>query len=473
VRDDASGAGVDVGDLVSFTVSDVVDSEGRLEVGGFNTLSITGSGDVSTLVQNFENDAALVSGIADRESELQRTEVTLLADVASNAGAGFLKGAAATTAISAAPTGITLRLAPSLAQAAGFTAGCKVTVESPLGHTNFGTDEVQVTAWELSQITGVNECLAVVESAVPTSATEVVVTFSRAVDAASVLANGSQFEIIGDVADIAVTAATVDGNTVTLTTEAQTSGEDYLLQVGTTVLDIFGSLYDEDNADALFLGFADPAALLVNEIAPNLANNCDLVELLVTAPGSLGAIIAAGRDNNNLAPTALPPITVAAGDLVVLHFGADSATCNPNNETFETAKGQFTGAGDFANAFDVYVVGALTGTNGIITLTTGAVTLDAVPYANNVVAGAGCGSGGASRTSFDAAVAAGAWLTAAGGVPVTPSSNDNYCVDSAGGSTFSTALSGNSAQRTSQTDTNTRNDFAMVPGTFGALNAGQ
>jgi hypothetical protein len=457
---------VAVGEVASFTATELIDVEGRREVSAFTDLVSGGVGVVAA--QDFSNDADLVTGIADREAELHQTTVTLSEALTRNAGTGFRKGNATTAALTVAPTGVTLRMPITLIDDADLRAGCVVTVRAPMGRATFATTEAQVTAWEASQVVELDQCLASVAGAAAVDVTTVAVDFSRAVDPASVLANGSQFEIAG----LTVTGAAVNGRRVTLTTAAQTGGTAYTVEVASTVLDIFGSLYDESASTADFTGFQEPATLLVNEVHPNLANGCDLVELLVTAPGTLSGISIAGRAGD-IASQGLPSVTVATGDLIVIHANTASTTCNPAQTTFETAVGQFTAATDFAGAFDIYVAGTLTGTNGAIILSTAAGIMDAVPYANNTNAGNACSSGGASRTSFDGIVAAGEWLTAAGGTPVTPSSNDNYCVDSAGGQTFGTASTGLSLQRLNRVDTDRRTDWTMANGTVGSLNAGQ
>jgi hypothetical protein len=348
-----------------------------------------------------------------------------------------------------------------------FRAGCIVTVRAPLGRATFQATEAQITAWETAHITAVEGCVARVQGGAATNATTIALTMSRAVAADSVLANGSQFQIAG----LAVTAAAVSGRVVTLTTAAQTPGASYSVTVAPSVLDIFDDAFDATTTTVAVSGYQVPAAVLINEVHPNLTSSCDLVELLVTQAGTLEGLSIEGRDDGDIPVQALPPIVVGVGDLVVIHLNGESATCNPAGSTFETAVGQFATTANFSAAFDVYLEGTLTGTNGVVMVSNTAGIVDAVPYAST--AGDACNSGAASRTAFDLIVAASHWVTAEGSAPTTPSTNTNFCVDSAGGSTFATGVTGNSLQRLNRQDANRRTDWSVVPGTMGAINDGQ
>jgi hypothetical protein len=262
--------GVEAGDVVDFTALSVGSQDGLLAVLTLEGLEVTGT--TTATAQDFSADAALVSGVADRESELARVTLTLTADPTANSG-GARKGAASTAG------GTTPTFRHFNATAAGLRSGCIVTVESPLGR--FG-DEVQVTAWDLSQIVAVDQCLASVETATALDATTVQVTFDRAVDASTVAADGAGFSIAG----LAVSAAVATGNIVTLTTAPQTPDTAYTVEVSTRVLDVFGSLFDEDASTATFTGFrpaqgcpAVGGGVFISEVADPVASNGRFVEL--------------------------------------------------------------------------------------------------------------------------------------------------------------------------------------------------
>jgi hypothetical protein len=94
-----------------------------------------------------------------------------------------------------------------------------------------------VSAWDAGGVS-ISACPGTtLVSAVPTGNTTVTLTFSSALDAASVLANGSQFTL--DNGGV-VTAAAASGSTVTLTVNALADG-DYTVTVGAGVLDAGGA----------------------------------------------------------------------------------------------------------------------------------------------------------------------------------------------------------------------------------------
>jgi endonuclease G len=86
--------------------------------------------------------------------------------------------------------------------------------------------------------------------ATATSATSLVLTFSRHILAASIAADGSQFTFDHG---LTASAATVSGRTVTLTTSAQDSATAYTLAIGSTVTDLQGTAIA--SGTAAFPGF--------------------------------------------------------------------------------------------------------------------------------------------------------------------------------------------------------------------------
>ena len=90
-----------------------------------------------------------------------------------------------------------------------------------------------------------------VVSATATSATAVDVLFSANLDPASVQTNGSQFTISG----LSVSSASVNGNTVSLLTGAQSTGTPYTVIVADTVRDVDGGTLDPNADFAIFNGY--------------------------------------------------------------------------------------------------------------------------------------------------------------------------------------------------------------------------
>jgi hypothetical protein len=277
VRDNTNAANVSAGDVVSFTVTETLLSEGRPEVKTFTGLTTSRTVPVDALAQDFGADAALVTGINDRAAELQRTTVTVTEDVTRIAGGAFRKANATTTALAA---GVTLRLAPAVLADAAIRSGCAVTVVAPLGHTNLGADEAQVTAWELQQIVDVASCTAGVATTAVAGNT-LTLDMARRVDATTLAGNGSQFAVSQGGMPVAVSAATVDGRRVTLTTaQTLTFGT---VTIAATLKDAFGDAFD--TAPAAF-GAAPPAAcpatgggLFISEVGDTLNAAGKFVEL--------------------------------------------------------------------------------------------------------------------------------------------------------------------------------------------------
>ncbi len=107
--------------------------------------------------------------------------------------------------------------------------------------------------------------------AAATAATTVTVTFTRNIDMASVMTDGSQFTIVDDATPtpntLAVTAAAVSGMVVTLTTAAQTPGTMYTVTVLNTVTG--GGAPVVAPLSGSFLGFTPAAGanhLVINEV---------------------------------------------------------------------------------------------------------------------------------------------------------------------------------------------------------------
>ncbi|AKF10235.1 hypothetical protein DB32_007384 [Sandaracinus amylolyticus] len=157
------------------------------------------------------------------------------------------------------PTGVTIG---GVEQTVSASTETSITIDAVAATTPTGTQPVLVTTADGTSPSfdvTVLEPLAVVMAAGPT-ATSVVVTFSREVDAASV--DAASFTIDG----LTVSAASASGAMVTLTTSAQTPDADYTVEVAADVTDTFGNgLTGENEAD--FTGFA-PTVPVISSIAP-------------------------------------------------------------------------------------------------------------------------------------------------------------------------------------------------------------
>ena len=138
------------------------------------------------------------------------------------------------------------------------------------------------------------------------------------------MADGSQFTFDNG---LVASAATVSGRTVTITTGAQAVGTSYIVTVANTVTDLQGSALATPNT-ATFAAFQQPASVKLNELNAHIGGACDLVELRVTASGTLDGIQVLERTS---VVHTFAPLEVQKNDIIVLHFG--NAACNPGTST--------------------------------------------------------------------------------------------------------------------------------------------
>ena len=136
--------------------------------------------------------------------------------------------------------------------------------------------------------------------AAATSATTVTVTFTRPIDMTSVQANGSQFTIVDDATptpnELAISAASVSGMVVTLTTDPQLAGEMYTVTVENTVTDTNGTPLGAP-LSAAFLGFSAVPAdhLVINEIDYDQNGSPDNAEFIEIYNPTASAISLVGK----------------------------------------------------------------------------------------------------------------------------------------------------------------------------------
>jgi hypothetical protein len=153
-----------------------------------------------------------------------------------------------------------------------------------------------------------------------------------------VLSNGSQFTFTGGLSAI---SATVSSREVRLTTPFQSAGLSYQVTVATSVKDTNGTALDSTATTAAFFGYQTPAKLLVNEVNPNITGGRDLVELFVVTGGSVNQMTLV-VDGTTAPLATLPNVTVAAGDIIVVHLAPSSTPDAPASET--TSKSQYARA---------------------------------------------------------------------------------------------------------------------------------
>ncbi len=450
-----------VGDTVDFTITQMGSTAGArraVSISGFSR-SATGT-DVGTLSKNVTNSSDLVSNNGAYDAELIDLSGTIAGSFGS-AGNGFVSARIDTAGLSNTP-GFDLRLPATLRDELDLQTGCSFTVDdSPLLPFNA---LAQVTLWDAADIQLIDCPAPKLTDAFAFGATTVILTFDRRIESSSVDPDGSQFTVSNG---LAVTNASVSGRQVTLTTSAQVPGTSYTVSVAATVTDLLGEPMDPDEDTALFTGFIQPANLVLNEVAPNITSSKDLVELRATSAGTVNGLTL----NSRPTPTTLatfPNVTVAAGDLIVVHLNA--AADLPSSET--TTKNQHP-SGSFPAAYDGAwdFLGGTTGitySNRVLSIEREGFLLDGVPFAQPSLQSPPTGF----PAELQALQALSHWLPAdCGGIACTynsaPTAQD-VSVDWTGAGTTAT---GNTVSRKPIGDTNQKTDWNTPgPGSMGAPN---
>ena len=454
-----------VGDRVRFTVT-AMDTIASLRdataISGFQRTA-TGQ-DVGGLLADVTSSTDLVSNLDGYESELVKLDATV-AGAFGSAGVGHSSAPIDTTGITGDLT-LRLRIPTALENDLGLVTGCDVRLEAGPMWRSGGV--AQPSAYVASDLTVLSCPGPTVTSAVATSVTAVTVTFSRPINPATVLTDGSQFT-----ADNGLTfsAAAVSGNTVTLTSSTQTPGTGYTVTVANTVQDNYGGgLAIPDSAT--FSGFVQPAVLRLTEINPNITSSHDLIELQALSAGTLDGIRIEQVGSTVETLITMPSTTVASGDLIVVHLVPSGVVgIAPSSET--TSKTEFPAAGFSANydgAWDLLggTIG-LTFSNRVIRVVdaTNAIQ-DAVPFVLTTSASPPA----AFPANLQALQTAGLWLPAdCGGSPCTYLTTPSAIAVSVPYDGAGNTATGNSVQRKPATDTNQNSDwYAAGAQTFGAAN---
>ena len=455
-----------VGDRVTFTITTMGTVGGLRVASAITGLTVLSSGNaVAPLAQNVSAATDLVTGLDGYESELIDVTGTVAAGFVGS-GTGFERATFSTAGVSG-DSNLQLRVAATLRDGLDLAAGCQVTLDDvPVSRFNAAAQLPANLAGDLT----VSGCPApTVLTAIAPSATQVQLTFSRRIQPASVLADGSQFTFDGG---LTASAATVSGRTVTVTTSAQTGGITYLATIGAGLTDLQGTALSVP-ASASFTGFQVLAVARINELNAFINGGCDLIELRVVSGGVLTGFRLLERDTATL--LTFPTMTVATNDLIVVHINGASATCNPGASPNETTSvnqhPSATFAANFDTAYDLYSTDTgLTDTDNVFTLYDNlGVIVDAV-FASNDPAGPTAATG----TEVQAALvgAAAQWS------PMLASYIDTVfrtnAVDDLNAT--GTAAAGTSIQRLDNTDDNNVGDWSTGAGpasTWGAINAGQ
>jgi len=380
----------------------------------------------------------LPANLANYESELISVSGTLrtpftgsgTAHVSSNLG----------TAATPNGTNVQMRLPTTLQEQLDLSAGCNVTVQSPLWRFNTAA---QPPAYTTNDITVLSCPAPKVLSATATSPTSVRVRFDRLIDPASVQANGSQFTFNNGLSAIDATAQTRE---VLLNTVAQTGGQSYTVTVAPSVRDTRGTSVDATANTATFAGYQAPATLRITEVSANITNGRDLVELYVVQGGNVGNFTLVLNTSTVLAT--LPNVQVATGDVIVVHLAPDAATNGdaPSSET--TSKNQYpqaTYAANYNTAWDFHGGTTDIGFSSRVLRIKDALgtTQDGVSFART-----GVTAPTSFPTDLQSLQAEGQWLPVnCGGMPCTATSTPTATQVSAPWDGSGTARTGNTTRR--------------------------
>jgi hypothetical protein len=466
------------GDEVSLTITEIGTIAGGVrKVSKIEDFSVDSSGNsLDDLVQVVTNDATIVSNVVSFEAELIELSGTVTAAFG-YAGMGHTAALIATAGVSDSED-LKLRIPDAVQDVVGLSEGCTFTVRGVMWRFN---DTAQPSAWAATDIDDISCGPPQVVKAVAGSETSVVVTFDRAIDEASVLTDGSQFSFSPALLS---SAASVDGNKVTVTTSAQDTNTTYTVTVADTVEDNAGNGVDSGANTADFKGFTPPAVVVFNEINANVDEGtgvtCDLIELRVTSGGSMAGFRLLERTTVLMEEElngGFGSLEVDTNDILVIHL--DAASCNDNNapNEFGSPNEQPTVAHprNYDTAYDFWINDSgLTNTTNVLTLYDALDNIvDGVLLTNSNTAN---DPAGASETQAELLVAQDQWTETDGSVPAGGFKNmlfHDHAVPGLG-ATGGSRL-GDSIQRTGNDDNNHKGDWTTAPAaqTWGAANVGQ
>lgn len=464
------GVRLAVGDRVSFRVYYTDTFAGNRVAELIDELVVHSRGnDVSALVQDVNSAYDLGTNVAAYSGELISADL-FVAGSAYEDGYGFVKAPVGTSSVFDGL--LAVRVSPALQELIGLEEGCYFRLYAvPVWRY---WDSPFFPVHDLSELGAITCPLPRVEAIEADTDTTVRLELSRALDASSLQADGSQFTIPG----LTVTAAAVDGRVLTLTTTPQTAGELYIVTVAPSVLDILQTSFFPNSFS--FVGAAARARVRINEVKANIVPSCDLLELRVTQGGSLEGV----RVTEQGATThTFGPLMVATDDLIVLHFNSFSTQCNPGRSPSETQaaneRPRVVYGANFDTAYDIHVapVGLDVAPQTIAVFDHRDRMLDIVLVTTTLNL-----PDGSSEQEAALAAEAGEWRAQDGSVPPGGFRGATFRDHAAAGLEVDqvtvvngwSALDGKaSVQRSSNADENHSGDWTTAPHTFGVLNPGQ
>jgi hypothetical protein len=451
------------GDRAAFTITALTTAGGRRQATAIAGYERRGGGfPVGALAQPVSDASDLVSAVSSYESEMVRLVGTVVGPFV-DAGLHFQSAPMDTAAVAGDPA-LALRLPTAVADTRDIATQCTFDLgPTPLWRNG---STAQPSAWTVGDLALVACAAPRLLEAWATMATQVLLVFDRRLDPGSVQADGGQFVFSGGPGALVATAAAAIDRTVTVTTTTQTAAAGYTVTVAGTVRDTLGAGVDAAFDSAAFAGFRPLASLRLNEVNANLPGGADLAELLVVSSGITQGV-AFVQNPGTLAATTLatlPAISVASGDLIVVHLvpppGVVSETSSPS---------ECTHAACYAGAWDV--AGGATGmtyTNQVLAVRApGTRTIqDAVAYVRPPNAPVGF------LGALQHVQGQGQWLPAScGGAPCTYTSVPSATSISFDWTGLGATVAGTSAQRRAGgLDTHGASDWRTGASTFGLVN---
>lgn len=470
-----AGVRLAAGDQVSFRVYEMGELNWNSVAYSIGELVVHGRGsDVSWMVQDVGSVYDLGYIPYDYNAELVSAELIVASEFYDDYP-GLTVAAMVDTATSS-DRNIQVRMTNALHAQTGLEVGCSFRVDALPFMSLFGVATFPV--YDISELRNIACPASRIEAVYSDSPTSVRLVFTRALDPATVRADGSQFAILG----LTITAAAHEGRVVTLTTTPQTGGQLYTVisgDVPDSPRDVLG-VPIADESYWVFYGAYPRARLRVNELKANIVPACDLLELRVVEGGTLEDVWITTQDQTI---HTFGDLQLATNDFIVIHFNGSSTQCNPGRSQSETQspnqRPRTLYAANYDTAYDIYV--PLVGLNSSPHTIAVYDHIDRMVDVALVTGASGFPEGG-SQIEAARAAEAGEWRSESGTVPPGGFQGEAFRQHAAAGLDLEqvsvvtgwSALDGKaSVQRNNDADSNHKGDWTTAPHTFGLLNPGQ
>ncbi|WP_146652988.1 hypothetical protein [Labilithrix luteola] len=471
VTDPTASARIHVGDRISFTATTkAIIGELRVVTAVTNLTVISSGHPVGNLAtakpaglkvdRSADASAVLVSGLSDVESTLVRLQGKIVGGA--ELGTSFTSYAITTPGITSATNNLRLRLPTAIANELDPTQGCDFSMNAGVMYRTNGV--AQPSTFSAADVTVTNCPAPKLVSAKAASPMQVVLTFDRTIAELSITNVMTQFTFDNG---LLANAAVVAGNTVTLTTGPQAGGTLYKVTVASSVTDKTGNPVSAANNSQTFKGFAPRAVLRITEVGPTMASNKDLVELVAITGGTVNGFVLQQDINSPTVLGTFPDAVVATGDIIVVHMGAttDSETTSKNQFPASATAENYDTAWDFKGG----TTGITFSSRLILALDPDGAIQDGVAFHRYPGT-----PPGAYPNNLQALQAVGHWLPAdCGGALCTTNSTPTAMEVSADWTAMpatNATTTSNTIRRVSVTDTNTKDDWAVGPQSWGLPN---